>query len=151
MVLADAGYGNGTPFRTAVTQLGLSYRVGIESATTVWEPGQQPLPAPPRKPGRGAAPKRLQRSADHQPISVKRLAFGLRSSAWKEIRGRPGSRETLRSRFAAVRVRPPHRDEKRSVPHPEEWLLIEWPNKESEPTKYGLSTLSAKASLKSLV
>jgi SRSO17 transposase len=151
VVLADAGYGNGTPFRTALTQLGLTYMVGIESSTTVWEPGQQPLPAQLRKPGRGATPKRLQRNADHQPISVKQLALGLPSSAWKNIAWRPGSQEALRSRFAAVRVRPAHRDEKRTVPHPEEWLLIEWPKKESEPTKYWLSTLPEKTSLKSLV
>ena len=151
MVLADAGYGNGTPFRTTLTQLGLTYVVGIESPTTVWAPGQQPLPAPPRKPGRGATPKRLQRDADHQPISVKQLALGLPSSAWKDIVWRPGSQETLRSRFAAVRVRPAHRDEKRTVPRSEEWLLIEWPKKESEPTKYWLSTLPEKTSRKSLV
>lgn len=150
VVLADAGYGNGTPFRTALTQLGLSYMVGIESSTTVWEPGQQPLPAPPRKPGRGATPKRLRRNADHQPISAKQLALGLPSSAWKDIAWRPGSQEALRSRFAAVRVRPAHRDEKRTVPRAEEWLLIEWPKKESEPTKYWLSTLPEKTSLKSL-
>ncbi len=42
VVLADAGYGNGTPFRTAVTQLGLQYMLGIESSTTIWEPGEQP-------------------------------------------------------------------------------------------------------------
>jgi SRSO17 transposase len=151
VVLADAGYGNSTPFRHAITELGLQYVVGIESSTTVWQPGQQPLPAPPRKPGRGAAPKRLQRSADHQPLSAKQLAFSLPASAWKEIGWRPGSRETLRSRFAAVRVRPAHRDYKRTEPHPEEWLLIEWPKKESEPTKYWLSTLPAKTSMKSLV
>ncbi|HEV2446701.1 MAG TPA: IS701 family transposase [Candidatus Sulfopaludibacter sp.] len=151
VVLADAGYGNGTPFRTALTQLGLSYVVGVESSTTVWEPGEQPLPAPPRKPGRGATPKRLQRDADHRPISVKQLALGLSSSAWKDITWRPGSQEALRSRFAAVRVRPAHRDEKRTVPRPEEWLLIEWPKKESEPTKYWLSTLPEKTSLKALV
>ncbi len=151
VVLADAGYGNSTPFRTTVTQLGLSYVVGIESSTTVWEPGQQPLPAPPRKPGRGATPKRLQRNADHQPISVKQLALGLPSSVWKDIAWRPGSHEILRSRFVALRVRPAHRDEKRTVPHPEEWLLIEWPKKEPEPTKYWLSTLPIQTSLKSLV
>lgn len=151
VVLADAGYGNGTPFRVALTQLGLQYAVGIESSTTVWEPGQQPLPAPPRKPGRGATPKRLQRNPDHQPVSVKQLALGLPSSAWKNIRWRQGSRETLRSRFAAVRVRPAHRDEKRTEPHPEEWLLIEWPEKASEPAKYWLSTLPENTSLRSLV
>jgi SRSO17 transposase len=151
VVLADAGYGNGTPFRTALTQLGLTYVVGVESSTTVWAPGQQPLPAPPRKPGRGATPKRLQRDAGHQPFSVKQLALDLPSSAWKDVAWRPGSQETLRSRFAAVRVRPAHRDEKRTEPHPEEWLLIEWPKKESEPTKYWLSTLPVQSSLKSLV
>jgi len=109
------------------------------------------LPAPARKPGRGAPPKRLQRNANHQPISVKELALGLPSSAWKEIGWRQGSEETLRSRFAAVRVRPAHRDYKRTEPYPEEWLLIEWPKRESEPTKYWLSTLPAKISLKALV
>jgi SRSO17 transposase len=151
VVLADAGYGNGTSFRTAITHLGLQYAVGIESSTTVWEPGQQPLPAPARKPGRGATPKRLQRNADHQPITVKQLALGLPSSAWKDIGWRQGSQKTLRSRFAAVRARPAHRDEKRTEPHPEEWLLIEWPKQESEPTKYWLSTLAEKTSLRSLV
>jgi SRSO17 transposase len=151
VLLADAGYGNGTPFRAGLTKLGLQYMVGIESSTTVWEPGQQPLPAAPRKPGRGAPPKRLQRTADHQPKAVKQLALGLPSSAWKEIAWRPGSQNILRSRFAAIRVRPAHRDSKRTEPHPEEWLLIEWPKKESEPAKYWLSTLPEKTSLKFLV
>jgi SRSO17 transposase len=151
VVLADAGYGNGTPFRAALTQMGLHYVVGIESSTTVWKPGQQPLPAPARKPGRGAPPKRLRRSADHQPISAKQLALGLPSSAWKDIGWRQGSQKALRSRFAAVRLRPAHRDYKRTEPHLEEWLLIEWPKTESEPTKYWLSTLPVKTSLKSLV
>ena len=151
VVLADAGYGNGMPFRTTLTELGLPYAVGIESSTTVWEPGQQPLPAPPRKPGRGATPKRLQRDAHHQPLSVKELALNLPAAVWKDIGWRQGSQGMLRSRFAAVRVRPAHRDYKRTEPHPEEWLLIEWPKRESEPTKYWLSTLPRKTSLKSLV
>jgi SRSO17 transposase len=151
VVLADAGYGKGTQFRSELTELGLQYVVGIESNCTVWEPGRQPLPAPARKPGRGASPKRLQRSAGHQPVSVKQLAQQLPSSAWNEIGWRQGTDGTLRSRFAAVRVRPAHRDYKRTEPYPEEWLLIEWPKKECEPTKYWLSTLPEKTSLKSLV
>jgi SRSO17 transposase len=150
-ILADAAYGNGMEFRTAITELELQYAVGIESSTTVWAPGQQPLPVPPRKPGRGAPPKRLQRDADHQPISVKELALGLPAADWKDVGWRQGIQGMLRSRFAAVRVRPAHRDYKRTEPHPEEWLLVEWPKKESEPTKYWLSTLPAKTSLKSLV
>jgi SRSO17 transposase len=151
VVLADAGYGNGTPFRTAVTELGLQYVMGVESSTTVWEPGQQPLPAPPRKLGRGASPKRLQRNPQHQPVSAKQLALSLATSAWKRVSWRQGAQGSLRSRFAAVRVRPAHRDYKRTEPHPEEWLIIEWPKKQSEPTKYWLSTLPAGASMQSLV
>jgi len=151
VVLADAGYGNGMPFRAALTELELQYVVGIETSTTVWKPGQQPVPVPERKPGRGATPKRLQRSRDHQPISVKQLALQLPASAWKDIGWRPGSEGTLRSRFAAVRVRPAHRDYKRTEPHPEEWLLVEWPKGEPEPTKYWLSTVPEKTALKSLV
>jgi SRSO17 transposase len=151
VVLADAGYGHNTQFRTSLTELGLHYIGGIETTTSVWEPGKQPLPASPRKPGRGATPTRLQRNADHQPLSVKQLALGLPSSAWKDIGWRPGTQGTLRSRFAAAGVRPAHRDEKRTEPRPEEWLLIEWPKGAAEPTKYWLSNLPVTTSLKSLV
>lgn len=151
VVLADAGYGNGTAFRTTVTELGLPYVMGVESSTTVWGAGHQPLPAPARKPGRGAPPRRLQRSTDHQPVSAKQLAVALPASAWKQIRWRQGTQGMLRSRFAAVRIRPAHRDYKRTEPHAEEWLIIEWPKKESEPTKYWLSTMSVTTSLQALV
>jgi len=151
VVLADAAYGNSTQFRASLSEFGLQYAVGIESSTTVWEPGRQPLPAPPKKQGRGARPKRLRRNAGHQPVSAKQLALALPASAWKDIGWRQGSKGILRSRFAAVRVRPAHRDYKRTEPHAEEWLLIEWPRRESEPTKYWLSTLPEKTPLKFLV
>jgi SRSO17 transposase len=57
----------------------------------------------------------------------------------------------MRSRFAALRVRVAHRDYWRSEPHPEQWLLIEWPGVEKEPTKYWLSNLPASISLRRLV
>jgi hypothetical protein len=38
-------------------------------------------------------------------------------------------------------VRPAHRDNLLSELRAEEWLLIEWPENETEPTKYWLSTL----------
>jgi len=43
-VLADPAYGNDTSFRQAVAKLELSYVLGIQSTTTVWPPGTQPLP-----------------------------------------------------------------------------------------------------------
>ena len=60
-------------------------------------------------------------------------------------------KQKLQSRFGAMRVRPAHRDYWRSEPHPEEWLLIEWPAGESEPTKYWLSTLPSDIGLRELV
>jgi len=57
----------------------------------------------------------------------------------------------LRSRFAAVRVRAAHRDYEKAEPHAEEWLLMEWPRGEAEPTKYWISTLPLSTKLKSLI
>ena len=45
-VLADPAYGNDTGFRQAVAKMKLSYVLGIQSTTTIWPPGTQPLPAP---------------------------------------------------------------------------------------------------------
>ena len=44
-----------------------------------------------------------------------------------------------------------HRDFERHEAHPEQWLLIEWPSGEAEPTKYWLSNLPAATKLKGLV
>jgi SRSO17 transposase len=82
---------------------------------------------------------------------VKQLAMRLPSTAFKEITWREGAGQKLRSRFAAVRVRPAHRDYWKAEPHAEEWLLIEWPRKEAEPTKYWVSTLPSSTKLKALV
>jgi SRSO17 transposase len=67
------------------------------------------------------------------------------------INWREGAKATLTSRFAAVRVRPAHRDYWRCEPRAEEWLLIEWPQGEVEPTKYWLSTLPDEVKLVDLV
>ena len=91
----------------------------------------------------GRPPRLLRRDRDHQPVTVKQLALSLPSESWKTVTWRQGTRYKLRSRFAALRVRPAHRDYWKAEPHPEEWLLIEWPKDTAEPTKYWLSTLPA--------
>ena len=150
VVLADAGYGNDTGFRTAVSNMDLLYAMGIMSTVTVWRPGEGPRPAPPYK-GLGRPPRLLQRDEKHQPVSVKELALSLPAEVWKNVVWRQGVKKKLRSRFAAVRVRPAHRDYWRAQAHAEEWLLIEWPAGEVQPTKYWLSTLPANTSLTELV
>lgn len=149
-VLADAAYGNDTRFREGITDLELRYVVGVHENMTVWSPGETPRPKHRRK-GRGRPPTRLHRDAEHQPVAVKPLALSLPEQAWRTVTWREGTRHKLKSRFAAVRVRPAHRDHLRSEPYPEEWLLMEWPAGETEPTKYWLSTLPAQTKLTALV
>jgi SRSO17 transposase len=149
-VLADAAYGNDGQFREGLTELGLEYVVGVQKSTTVWRPGEAPLPAK-RWKRRGRPPTLLRRDKHHQPISVKQLAESLAASSWENVSWRQGTKQRLHARFAALRVRVAHRDYWRSELPAEEWLLIEWPPEESEPTKYWLATLSADANLAALV
>lgn len=150
-VLADAGYGTITAFRDGLTERGMQYILGTTGEVTVWPNGQQPLPPKPWS-GHGRKPTALRRDADHQPVTVSALAATLPASAWTTVTWREAADgKPLTSRFAAVRVRPAHRDHQRSEPRPEEWLLIEWPPGEKAPTKYALSNLPATTTLNDLV
>ena len=142
VVLADAGYGINTAFRTALTRMGLTYVVGVQSSARLWPPGAGPLP-PKAWSGQGRPPTLMRRDAQNKPQSAEQLAKSLSADAWRDVAWREGVDKTLHSRFAVLRVRPAHRDYWRSQPYPEEWLLVEWPQGESAPTKYWLSTLPA--------
>ncbi|UPT87669.1 IS701 family transposase [Bradyrhizobium barranii subsp. apii] len=148
VVLMDAGYGADTALREEVTALGLRYVAGILPHTSVWPPGTRPLP-PKRWSGNGRPPKLIRRDDKNKPCSVKALA--LPRTAWRNVRWREGSADWLTSRFARVRVRPANRDYWLSEPRAEEWLLIEWPDGEAEPTKYWFSTLPENISFRALV
>lgn len=150
VVLADAAYGTNGEFRAALTQLGLSYAVGVQSNASVWPPGVDPLPAKEWS-GRGRRPARLRRDAEHAPVSVEELAKSLPADAFKEVTWREGSNASLSSRFAAVRVRPARQDFRRTQPHAFEWLLVEWPEGEAQPSKYWFSTLPEDTPLATLV
>ncbi|HEX9119850.1 MAG TPA: IS701 family transposase [Terriglobales bacterium] len=149
-VLADAAYGNDTGFREGLEELGLSYCGGVQSSTSVWPPGVAPLP-PKVRSRTGRPPKLLRQDERHHPVSVKDLALCLSKADLRRVSWREGTRGTMHSRFAALRVRAAHRDEKRSRRRPEQWLLIEWPKAEKEPTKYWLSNLPALLNRRKLV
>ena len=150
IVLGDPAYGDETAFRVGVAALDLRYMLGVRSGTSVWAPGTAPLP-PASWSGRGRPATRLRRGAGHQPVTLKTLALSLPARAWRSVTWREGSQGALSSRFAAVRVRPAHRDTQRSEPWPEEWLLIEWPEGEDEPAKYRFSNLPRRTALQHLV
>ena len=128
-VLLDAGYGHDSKLREAITELGLSYVAGILPDTLVWAPRTRP----------GRAPKKGRRD-EPNATSVKEVAFGLPAKAWRTIKWREGTNEALSSRFARVRICVASKHERSEKPA-KEWLLIEWPERESEPIKYWLSTL----------
>jgi SRSO17 transposase len=106
-------------------------------------------PKPRKTPGR--PPHLLRRDQHHQPLSVRELALCLSSGDLRRVSWREGTRGTMHSRFACLRVRVAHRDIWRKEPHPEQWLLIEWPREEREPTKYWLSNLPESIPLRRLV
>jgi len=151
IVLADAGYGNETAWREALDEMELEYCVGVQSVTTVWTAGTGPvLPKAKNKTGRPAT--RWRRVTGTTPLSVKEVAETLPPQRWRTVGWREGTNEPLSSRFAAVRVRAAHRDDKGlRAPRAEQWLLIEWPVDQAEPTKYWLSTLPADTALVDLV
>jgi len=149
--LGDAGYGNATEFRDGLTLRGFLYVLGVGPTITVWPAGSGPLPPHPRTGRRGQPAKLLRRDEEHKPLAVKTLAKSLAASMWNEIEWREGTKGVMSSRFAAMRVRPAHRDEKRTEVRAEEWLLIEWPEDEPDPTRYWLSTMPANISLEDLV
>jgi SRSO17 transposase len=150
VVLADAGYGNDTAFRNGLTEFGLTYVVGVQGSTAVWAPGTEPLLAKSWS-GVGRRPKLLRRDDTARPVKLSELAKTLPATAWKTVRWREGTKGALTSRFAALRVRPSHRDYWRAEPWPQEWLLIEWPEGEKEPAKYWLSTMPATTKITTLV
>jgi SRSO17 transposase len=146
VVLMDAGYGASAELRTGVSALALSYVAGILPQTKVWAPPQK------QKKSRGRqSSKRNRRNAKRQRISVKELAMSLPKKAWKKITWREGSADSLSSRFARIRVCAAPQDDKLAPSRPDEWLLIEWPKGEAEPTKYWLSTLAEVTSFERLV
>jgi SRSO17 transposase len=143
VALMDAAYGVDSRLRTGMTALGVSYVVGIQPKILVWPPGSGPK----RK---GKPLNNTGRRDEPDLISAKRLALGLPKHAWHTIRWREGSSQWLSSRFARVRVRVGH---SQLLPEllSEEWLLIEWPEGEAEPTKYWLSTLPSDIGFRELV
>ena len=142
-MLADAAYGDEAAFRDWLSAEGLAYAVGIRPATSVWW-GQthQPLPLP-----SSSVRTHLARDATHQPIAVSALAQQLANACYRSVTWRQGTNVELGARCARVRVRAAHRD----PPRGEEWLIIEWPEGEPEPTRYWLSTLPEQTSFEDLM
>jgi SRSO17 transposase len=155
VVVADAGYGDATEFRTGLSERDLPYVVAIKGATSI-HPGDAAPVTPPWR-GTGRPPK--PRYPD-PPTSCKDLVLVGGQSALQEVTWRHGTKTgpgnpdaTMRSRFTATRVRPANRaiTPADDGTLPEFWLLAEWPTSTTEPTDYWLSTLPIDTPITELV
>lgn len=146
VVLADAAFGNVTAFRDALTARGLSYVLRVSETLVVWPPAT-PFAVPRRGPvGRPTSVARVVNDAT--PLTLAAVAATLRH---RRVTWREGSRGPQAARFAAVRVRTAHGHRQGTGPGPEVWLVSEWPAGETAPTKFYLSSLPPKTSLRTLV
>ncbi|MBV8453511.1 MAG: transposase, partial [Deltaproteobacteria bacterium] len=115
----------------------LHYAVQVEPTTVVWrEDPNLPVAAPTKKkvgrPRRYPPPQALAR-----PQSLKELARQLPAAAWRRVTWRQGSRGAQRSRFVMLAVWAAHGwQQQAQLARVREWLLVEWPPGEKEPTKY---------------
>ena len=123
VVLADAGYGADMGFQAGLHGAGPAYVVGHPAAQPrSGHRERHPCRAKPWA-GKGRPPKLLRRAAGHRAGRAPRTGMALPAAAWQEVAWREGTKGELVSRFAAVRVRPGHRDYWRERPWPELWLL----------------------------
>ena len=141
--LMDTAYGNDSRLRAGMTELGVSYVAGIMPNILMWRPGTGPrrMDKPLNNTGRRDEP---------DLVSAKEVMLALPKQAWRTVTWREGSADQLSSRFARVRVRVGYNKLIPAKLSPE-WLLIEWPDGEAEPTKYWLATLPETISFERLV
>jgi SRSO17 transposase len=127
VVLADADYGTKTVFRDMLHVLGLQYAVGVQGTNKL---------------------RVLDRAGSvSERMTIEEVGRGLQRRL-RKVTWREGTKVTLRSRFARVRVVVDRDDGNARDP---EWLLVEWPQGESTPTKFVLSTLPASVSCRQMV
>jgi len=131
-VVADSAYGEDSTFRETLDHLGMDYMLGIHGPTTVYTPAE------------------LTSGKAWMSVLEVGKAFGRR--ALETVSWRDGTKGELESEFVALRVRA-RRDGGaafRSEGAQDLWLLIEWPEGESEPTKFFFSNLPASSALTDL-
>ena len=138
-VLADCAYGDDTRFRSKLHEQELEYVLAVSAKVSVYGP-ETTFAVPERNGSVGR--RRSVARPDRKPESVRQLAARLPKRAWKTIACRTtAAGEEVSSRFAFVRVVATHPVRNNNQPPREEWLIIEWPEREDAPSDYWLSNL----------
>jgi SRSO17 transposase len=146
VVLGDAAYGDSIEFRDELTARGLHYVLAVKGESVVWPPGSDPRV--PRKTTHVGRPRSRYYDKRHPPMAIGELSSQLtfRSFTWRE-----GSRGIQSARFAIVRIRTAHHHCKGATPGEEQWLIAQWFDSESKPTKFWLSNLPSTMSARGLI
>jgi SRSO17 transposase len=132
IMLADSAYGDCTEFRNRVRELGFDFAVGVLPTLGV------------------VRLDRLDR-INAKRESVQELVAALPRKTFRRVTWRDGTRTKLQSRFAFVRVKTTHDDGMSLADREPLWLVAEWPEGESKPTKFVLTTLPRIMSHKQIV
>jgi SRSO17 transposase len=148
IMLADAGYGDATEFRTGIEERGLSYVVGVSGIPTIWRPGVTPVV--PNAPAVGRPSTRPK--ADQSPVSLSSFAGDLKAKQFRSVSWRDGSKGRLRGRFYAARIYSAERHTKKTRPTLKPiWLIVEDTGEKKRPFKFYFSNLPESTSLRRLV
>lgn len=133
ILLADASYGSSARFRNAVRRLGFDFAVNVQSNADVVR-----LDSRDRAIG--------------EPCSVAELVDRRGPRGFQRFTWREASKAPLRSYFRFERVKTTGGDD--DVPFADReplWLVTEWPEGETKPTKYTLTTLRRRMSKKLII
>jgi len=134
IVLADAAYGESSDFRASIRVFGLDYAVAVRASTKVWLLDSKNRRRP-------------------VPMAVGNIGTYLGPKAFRRYTWREGTRPNrkLAGRFCFRRVKVAHDDGTEAADREPLWLVIEWPEGESKPTKFVLTTLPRRMSKKNIV
>lgn len=128
LLLADSAYGDVGEFRKQVRAMGFEYALDVKMHT------------------------RVQIVRDDGSVSVVMsvgdAAEAIGAGKFRKVTWREGTRRSLSSRFAAIRVLPVHG---KKVQAEEQWLVIERPARDEPPTHFVFVTLPKSLSRKELV
>lgn len=132
IVLADSVYGDSVEFRNTVRLHGFDFGVQVQCNTRVMRLDARGHPV-----GRPGSALQLAQQKGRRSF---------RSFTWRE-----GSKTTLRSNFWFQRVKTLADDGLDVADREPVWLVVEWPDGESKPTKYFLTTLPKRMAKKQIV
>lgn len=132
IILADAAYGDASEFRNTVRLLGFDFAVGVQSTLRVVRLD-------------------VHDDVNDKPETAAELVERLGPKAFRKLTWRTGTRTKLASRFCFVRVKVAEDDGLTLAEREPLWLIAEWPENESAPSKFLLTTLARRMSQKQIV